>query len=82
MSSFVFHSSLLTVKSVDLWLHVMASFALEVVHVFNSGYLDYLKLNIADKDTSVSDDNRGPWHHGIFHSSYFDYRCIYFLNSS
>jgi len=36
----VFHSSLLTAKSVDL---VVASFAciMEIVHIFHSGYLDY-----------------------------------------
>ena len=34
MSSFVFHSSLLTVKGVDLVIHLMASFALWKSSVF------------------------------------------------
>ena len=63
MSSFVFHSSLLTVESVSL---VMASF---VFRVFHSGYLMTEVLNI-----SVSDDNWDVRHH---HISTFDYRCTF-----
>ena len=52
MSSFVFHSSLLTAKGVDLVVHMV------VLCVIHSGYFDYrgafqkvlLELNIADNE--------------------------------
>jgi len=42
VSSFVFHSSLLTVKCINLVVvHDGSLCVLEIVHIFHSGYLDY-----------------------------------------
>jgi len=42
VSSFMFHSSLLTVKSIDLVVtHDGFLCTTEMVHIFHSGYLDY-----------------------------------------
>jgi len=42
MSSFVFHSSMLTVKSIDLVVAHDGLFCItEIARIFHSGYLDY-----------------------------------------
>jgi len=43
VSSFVFHSSLLIAKTVDLVVahDVILARVIEIIHIFHSGYLDY-----------------------------------------
>jgi len=42
VSSFAFHSSLLTVKGIDLVVQVMGFLCItEIIHNFHSGYFDY-----------------------------------------
>ena len=86
MSSFVFHSSLLTVKRAEL---VVARdgflCTMEIVRIFHSGYFDYrgafqqflihTAVYTADREgqwmhTSVSDDNLGTA------PSYFSYIVV------
>ena len=84
MSSFVIHSSVLTVKSVDLVVaHDGFLYVTQIICVFHSGYLDYRDILLdlyccvtsgtwlteREMDTSVLDDN---WH--VLHNphGYFD----------